>query len=114
MRNALTFALASALITISAVKAAPALAETTTPAANIRLVHTADLDLGSKPGRSQLDFRLVRAAREVCGTASDADLAGQNAVRRCREDTLADARGKSDLLVAAASSEGPIAVTAAR
>ena len=61
-----------------------------------------------------LDSRLVRAVRDVCGTASDADLEGQNAVRACREQTLAQARGRGALLVAAVSSGETLAITAAR
>ena len=114
MKNAITIALASALITTGAIKAAPAFAETAAPQNNVSLVRTADLDLGTNAGRRQLDLRLARAAREVCGTASDADIEGKNDVRECREDTLAEARGRSNELVAATSRNQVIAVTAAR
>lgn len=112
MKRALYIALASALVTTSAIKAAPALAQS--PAAaetNISLVRTADLDLGSQAGRRQLDRRLGQAAREVCGTASDADVEGKNAVRKCRDETLAKARSQRESMVAA---RGVIAVTANR
>jgi UrcA family protein len=114
MRNAFTIALTAALITTAAIKAAPAFAESPAPATNVSLVRTADLDLGSEAGRNTLDSRLVRAVRDVCGTASDADLEGQNAVRACREQTLAQARGRGALLVAAVSSGETLAITAAR
>jgi UrcA family protein len=113
MRNAFTIALASALITTAAIKAAPALAETPAAENNVSLVRTADLDLGSNAGRHQLDVRLARAAREVCGTASDADLVGKRLVRECRDETVALARVKGERLIASASDK-PIAVTAAR
>ncbi len=112
MRNAFTIALASALITTAAIKAAPALAETPTAETNVSLVRTADLDLGSRAGRRQLDRRLANAAREVCGTASDVDLAGKNDVRHCRVETLAQARGQREAFVAGRGAV--IAVTAAR
>jgi UrcA family protein len=55
------------------------------------VVHTSDLDLGTRAGQRALDLRLARAAREVCGSASDADLRGKNAVRKCRDEVLASA-----------------------
>jgi len=57
---------------------------------NVAAVHTADLDLSTNAGRHQLDRRLVVAAAEVCGSASDADLAGQNDLRP-QELSLANA-----------------------
>ena len=114
MKNAFAIALASALITTAAIKASPALAETPVPQTNVSLVHTADLDLNSASGRHQLDLRLALAAREVCGTASNLDLQGKNEVRKCREDTLAQAKAKRDTLIAAASRRDVIAITASR
>ena len=113
MKNAFTIALASALITTAVIKAEPALAETPTAQANVSVVRTADLDLNSSAGRRQLDLRLARAARDVCGTASDVDLRGKNAVRECRDEVLAEARQKSDVITAS-QARGVIAVTAAR
>lgn len=114
MKNAFTIVLASALITTAVIKAAPALAETPATETNVSLVRTGDLDLGSEAGRRQLDLRLARAAREVCGTASDVDLKGKNDVRQCRDAVIANVRANRDSLVAAASGKGVIAVTAAR
>ena len=112
MKNAFTIALASALITTAVIKATPALAETPAAETNVSLVRVADLDLSRDAGRRQLDLRLARAAREVCGTASDADLQGKNEVRQCRVDVLAAAR--KNTVLAAARNKGFIAVTAAR
>jgi UrcA family protein len=114
MKNAFTIALASALITTAVIKATPALAETPAVETNISLVRTADLDLSSDAGRRQLDLRLARAAREVCGTASEADLAGKNEVRQCRDEVLAKARANRDEVLAATARQGFIAVTASR
>ena len=113
--KAIHIVIASALITATAIKAAPAFAQ---PAAGqgeiaISYVQTADLDLRTDSGRRQLDRRLVVAARDVCGTASDADLEGKNAVRQCVHEVLAKARGEGDQLVVSAN-RGVIAVTAAR
>ena len=112
--SAIRIIIASALITGAAIKAVPALAEA--PAGlnvNVAVVRTADLDLSTDAGRRQLGQRLDAAAREVCGTASDTDLAGKNQVRRCRGEVLAQAHARRDTILAARSTE-PIAVTAAR
>jgi UrcA family protein len=116
MRNAFTIALASALITTAAIKAAPAVAETPTAGTNVALVRTADLDLRSEAGRRQLDLRLARAARQVCGAASDADLHGKKQVRQCRADVLTEARGKRDTVLATSTGQrgAPIVVASAR
>ena len=105
-----TFKIALTAFVISAgvIKAAPALAETASPQ-NVSIVSTADLDLSSKAGRNALDHRLVTAAYEVCGAASDADLAGKNEVRACRADVLAKARADGQQL---ASRGAPILVAA--
>lgn len=67
---------------ISAFVATPALAQP--PAQTRVVVSTAGLDLASAAGQRALDRRLAHAVIEACGTASDADLVGQNEVRDCR------------------------------
>ena len=114
MTKALRIAATAFLITAAAIKAAPVLAEPVQPATNVSFVHTADLDLSSQSGQRALDARLAHAAREVCGTASDADLAGKNDDRRCRADVLAKANGQRDWLLASAGRETVIAVASAR
>ena len=112
--KAITIILTAFAITTGVIKAAPALAEETA-AVNVSLVRTADLDLRNSDGQRTLDQRLANAAREVCGTASDADIEGKNDVRQCRHLTLAKAKGPRDAVLAAAT--GPnatIAVTASR
>jgi len=112
MKNTLKIIFASALITAGVLKAAPAFAET--PSANfetrVSYVSTADLDLSSQAGQRALDLRIARAAREVCGKASDADLVGQNKARQCRHDVIARASGERDALLAAASRGATIAI----
>lgn len=61
-----------------------------------------DLDLATDSGRSRLDRRLGAAVAEACGSASDLDLAGQNAVRRCRVAARQAATVQRDLALAAA------------
>ena len=112
--KAITIILASALITTGAIKAAPALAETPAGEINVSLVRTADLDLASSEGQRRLDHRLARAAREVCGTASDVDIEGKNAVRECRDEVLAQAREKRDAVVASADRDAVIALVSTR
>ena len=103
--SAIRIIIASALITTAAIKAVPALAEPVAgPDVNVSIVRTADLDLSTENGRRALDYRLVHAAREVCGTASDVDLVGQNKVRACRKNVLSDARAKGDQLASRGAS----------
>jgi UrcA family protein len=109
MKQTLRIIAVSALITGVAIKAAPALAEA--PAQNVSIVRTADIDLSSKAGRDTLNHRLITAAGEVCGTASDADLVGKNQVRACRVQVLAEARATGERL---ASKGAPILVASNR
>lgn len=66
-------------------------------------VQTADLDLSSQAGRRALDRRLSIAAKEVCGTTSDAHITGKNDVRRCRAETLASVASYRNRQIAAAN-----------
>jgi UrcA family protein len=95
MKKPFLIILSSALATGAVIKAAPALAE---PVKAVSVVRTADLDLSTNSGRKALDHRLVIAVQEVCGTASDVDLAGKNAVRQCRTDALGKARARGEQL----------------
>lgn len=97
------------LATLLAFSATPALAES--PVIATSTVQTADLDLSSAKGQRALDRRLELAVKEVCGTASDVDVAGKNDVRRCRVETLAGLSGERDQRIAQASGE-PIKVAA--
>ena len=113
MKKAFYIILVSALITTGIIKAAPALAqEPVTAQTNISVVRTIDLDLRSSEGQRTLDRRLAKAAREVCGIASDVDVAGKNDVRKCRDETLAKAREQREAVLAGRGVV--IAVTAAR
>jgi len=94
---------------LMAFSASPALSQPVSIATTT--VQTADLDLSSKSGQRALDLRLNQAAKEVCGYASDADVAGKNEVRRCRVETLAKAERERDQRIAN-SSGSPIEVAA--
>lgn len=97
------------LAVLLAFSATPALAEG--PVLATATVKTADLDLSSQAGQQVLDHRLARAVKEVCGIASDVDVAGKNEVRRCRVETLAGLSAERDQRIAAASGS-PIMVAA--
>jgi UrcA family protein len=97
------------IASLLAFTASPALAETPIVASSI--VQTSDLDLSSQSGQRVLDLRLNQAVKEVCGIASDADVAGKNDVRRCRAETLASLADERDQRIAAASRQ-PIKVAA--
>lgn len=96
------------LASLLALTASPALAE---PVAAISTVQTADLDLSTPKGQRALDRRLQLAVKDVCGTASNADLAGMNEVRRCRVETLASLASERDQRIARATG-APIEVAA--
>jgi UrcA family protein len=110
MRNSILFTLA---LIASAAVLAPAAGQATEPTTVTSIVHTADLDLKSRDGLRELDRRIGRAAREVCGTVSDADLAGKNDVRQCRAETIAAAELQRAQLLAARFGS-PILVASAR
>ena len=117
MKQSILYALFSALITAAFITGAPAFGQTPTPGevrTYVSVVETADLDVRTPEGERRLQQRLARAAREVCGTASDADVRGKNAVRQCRNDAIAHASQRRDELLAAAGRGAQIAVTAAR
>ena len=97
------------IATLLAFTATPALAEP--PAIVTSTVQTADLDLSSAKGQRALDRRLEQAVKEVCGTASDVDIAGKNEVRRCRVETLAGLASERDQRIASASNQ-PIEIAA--
>lgn len=113
MKQTLKIILGSALVTVALIKGAPALAEAP-EAVNVSVIRTADLDLRSEAGQRTLDRRLVTAASEVCGTASDADLRGKNDVRECRDEVISAARAKARTLVAGAAGDRSITVAAVR
>jgi UrcA family protein len=81
----------------AAFAAAPALAQSQSATATA-IVRTAGLDLGTAAGRRALDRRIGNAVREACGTASDADLHGRNAVQACRAETRAAAQAQRSAL----------------
>ena len=116
MKNPYAIAIASALITAGALKAAPALAEPATAEARtyVSYVQTSDLNLASQSGQRALDHRLAQAAREVCGTPSDSDLVGLNKARDCRADAIARAGSEREELLAAANRGAIVAITASR
>ena len=114
MKQSFLYALFSALLTALLLTATSAPAEAAPAATEQRLVPTADLDLSTPEGKRRLEQRLARAAREVCGVASDADLEGKNAIRECRRETLARAALQSEQMIASAARRDVIAVSAAR
>ena len=110
MKQTLKIIAISAMATAAVIKSVPALAESQ-PAANISVVETGDLDLTTAAGRQALDHRLVVAAGEVCGTASDVDLVGQNQARDCRTEVLGAARASGEQL---AGRGAPVRIAARR
>lgn len=111
MRNNALFVLA---LLASAATVSPTVAQAFEPETVTSIVRTADLDLSDGAGQRELDRRIVQAAREVCGDASNADLEGKNAARQCRDETIAAAAAQREQLLAAARTGTPILVASAR
>ncbi len=70
-------------------------------APRVKSVGFADLDLTTRGGVRTLDRRIASAIKEACGTMSDADPAGKNAVRRCRKDAALQVVARRDQVVEA-------------
>ena len=105
----------SVLFILLAIVAAPAVAqEPAETSVASRVVRTADLDLSRAADRRQLDRRLDRAVIEACGSAPDFDLAGGNAVVRCRSDTRGQASARRDAMLARSAPGTGIEVAARR
>lgn len=111
MRNTALFTMA---LIASAATVTPTVAKAFEPVTVSSIVHTTDLDLSSDAGQRELDRRIVQAARDVCGAASNVDLEGKNEARQCRADTIAKAGAQREQLLAAARSGSPILVASAR
>ena len=91
--------------------ATQALAEPASATSSV-IVRTADLDLASPSGQRLLQRRLANAVVEACGVASDADLAGSNDVRRCRDETRARIAADRERIANLASASRPIVIAA--
>lgn len=99
-----------ASLLLAALVATPVIAE---PAPTSRvIVRVADLDLASAVGQRLLDRRLALAVTEVCGTASESDLAGSNDVRRCHGETRVRIAAERDRVVELASRSMSIVIAA--
>lgn len=91
----------------------PVSAQTAPANLSVAVAHR-DLDLRTAAGVKSLDRRIWRAVVEVCGTASDFDIAGKNDMRQCRRDTRRVASAQADVVVASASHDQPIQVSSIR
>ena len=79
------------------------------PAADrTQIVSYADLDLSREADVRELDRRIDRAVKQVCGIASDIDLEGKNEVRRCRTLTSASLAAERGRALASASRPSPV------
>ena len=72
------------------------------PSARTVAVHYGDLDLASPVGRTALGHRIDQAVRTACGTASSADLEGQNRAAACRRDLHTSLAGQREAAIAGA------------
>ena len=104
MKILIPFAALAALLPLASVSAEP-------PPRSLAVGY-GDLDIVSAEGRAKLERRVQRAADEVCGGASDLDLAGQNEMRRCRTETAAIALAKAEAHAQAISNGRTVRVAA--
>ena len=91
MKTMLPFAALAALVVATSPVAAEPRANSYTVA-----VSYADLDLNSRGGIARLDRRIRAAVETACGTTSDFDVRGKNAVQRCHAETLAAVAAQRD------------------
>lgn len=97
----------------ASIGASPAAAQA--PASGDRvIVSYADLDLSSQAGVRTLNRRILSAVQTACGTASDADLRGTNAVNECRTATFEQATSQVRSAIALASRNGSIVIASGR
>jgi UrcA family protein len=95
--------LASASLT--AFVCAPAFAQDVAPPSTE--IHTSDLNLATANGLKQLDQRIRRAARQVCGGDDGRrDISTQTNVDRCVVIAIKNARIAAEPKVAAATTKG--------
>ena len=107
MKTLLTITLAAFALTFTASSA-------TAEDGRQLVVSYADLDLSTDRGVRTLDRRLRAAAVEACGPTSDADPAGKNDARACREETLSTARAQRDVAIAGLQPSRQIQIAARR
>ena len=109
-----TTALFTLALIASATTVTPTVAQAFEPVTVTSIVRTADLDLSQSDGQRELERRIAQAARDVCGTASNVDVEGKNAIRQCRAETIAQASAQREQLLAAVRSGAPILVASSR
>jgi len=71
-------------------------------------------DLATKAGQAALDRRLAFAVRDVCGSASDADLHGKNVVRRCLAQTARAVSARRDAALASTAAATSVRLASGR
>lgn len=115
MKNMNWIGLASAVSVSVLINPVPAFAQRAAASETyVSVVRAADLDLGSKGGRRELDRRLAAAARTLCGTASEVDILAKNEIRSCRNKALVQAKARSKALIDSLQAGQRIAVAGAR
>lgn len=85
-----TFALAAMAALSCAAATAQGADQPVNRPVNREVITVADLDLHSPADIRTLDRRILTAVRAACGEASDADVAGSNAMRRCQRQLLTE------------------------
>jgi UrcA family protein len=108
MKTSLFFGLVGSLLPITPALAAPPAEQAT------ERVQVADLDLSRASDRAALDARIRQAVNTACGHASSIDLAGANAIRRCRVEARGLAGMQVERAMASARRSGPTTIALGR
>jgi UrcA family protein len=108
MKTSLLFGLVGSFLLVT-----PAFAAAPAEQASER-VQIADLDLSRASHRAALDGRIRQAVNTACGDASAIDLAGANAIRRCRVEARGLARVQVERALASARRSAPTKIALGR
>ena len=87
------------ILSVAALGAALAVTPASAPASapeRSATINYSDLNLRDKVDVARLEGRIRAAIRDICGTSSDADPKGKNAVRACKNQTRAAAARARD------------------
>jgi UrcA family protein len=99
--------LAALAVTLSGTLGASAVSAQAPASAERVIVSYADLDLASQGGVATLNRRILTAVQAACGTPSDSDPRGKNAIQSCRHRTFDQASSQASRAIALARRDGP-------
>lgn len=99
--------LAALAVTLSGTLGASAVSAQAPASGERVVVGYADLDLASQSGVRTLNRRILTAVQAACGTPSDSDPHGKNAISECRHRNFDQAMSQARGVIALARRDGP-------